>query len=73
VHGELYEIDEVETVLHELDAYEDFSGYGTTDSLYRRSLVSAVAGHESVLAWTYVFLGDPAAFPLISSGRWTLA
>ena len=73
VHGELYEIGEVETVLHELDAYEDFSGYDRTDALYRRSLVSAVTGCESVLAWTYIFLGDPAAFPLISSGRWTVA
>jgi gamma-glutamylcyclotransferase (GGCT)/AIG2-like uncharacterized protein YtfP len=71
VHGELYEVDEVDSVLHELDAYEDFAGYGRTDSLYRRSLVSVRIGGRSVVAWTYIFLGDPAAFSLISSGSWT--
>ena len=54
-----------------LDAYEDFSGYDAADSLYRRSLVSAITGGGPVLAWTYIYLGDPDAFPLIPSGRWT--
>lgn len=71
VRGELYEVAEVDSLLRELDAYEDFVGYDHPESLYRRSLVSAVAGGGSVLAWTYIFLGDPKAFPLISSGSWT--
>ena len=73
VHGELYEVDDIETSLEALDAYEDFLGYGTEGSLYRRSLVSAVASDGATLAWTYVFLGDASAFPLISSGRWPAA
>lgn len=71
VHGELYEVDDVAATLEAFDSYEDFSGYGGEGSLYRRSLVSAVTRSESVLAWTYIYLGDPDAFPAIPSGRWT--
>jgi gamma-glutamylcyclotransferase (GGCT)/AIG2-like uncharacterized protein YtfP len=71
VHGELYELDDVPATLEDFDAYEDFSGYDAADSLYRRSLVSAITGGGPVLAWTYIYLGDPDAFPLIPSGRWT--
>jgi gamma-glutamylcyclotransferase (GGCT)/AIG2-like uncharacterized protein YtfP len=71
VHGELYELDDVATTLREFDSYEDFSGYDSAGSLYRRSLVSAVSDGGSILAWTYIYLGDPDAFPLIPSGRWT--
>jgi gamma-glutamylcyclotransferase (GGCT)/AIG2-like uncharacterized protein YtfP len=70
VHGELYEVDDVSNLLQELDIYEDFMGYDRPESLYRRSLVNAFTDEGSVLAWTYIFLGDPTAFPLISSGRW---
>lgn len=71
VHGELYELDDVAATLQELDSYEDFSGYDDQDSLYRRSLVSALTNGGSTLAWTYIYLGDADAFPLIPSGRWT--
>jgi gamma-glutamylcyclotransferase (GGCT)/AIG2-like uncharacterized protein YtfP len=71
VHGEVFEVDEIDALLVELDAYEDFTGYESTDSLYRRSLVSAITNRGPMLAWTYVFLGDPSAFSPISSGRWT--
>ncbi|MBW2688286.1 MAG: gamma-glutamylcyclotransferase, partial [Deltaproteobacteria bacterium] len=59
VHGELYDVHDVPATLEEFDSYEDFSGYDnvTTD--------------RSVLAWTYIYLGDPDVFPLIPSGRWT--
>jgi gamma-glutamylcyclotransferase (GGCT)/AIG2-like uncharacterized protein YtfP len=71
VHGEVYELDDVAAALADLDSYEDFSGYDSTDSLYRRSLVRAVANGASRLAWTYVYLGDRAGFPVLPSGRWT--
>jgi gamma-glutamylcyclotransferase (GGCT)/AIG2-like uncharacterized protein YtfP len=71
VHGELYEMDDVASLLRELDEYEDFAGYGRAGSLYRRSLVSALTNAGSMLAWTYVYLGDPDAFSVIPSGRWT--
>lgn len=71
VHGELYELEDITATLEELDSYEDFSGYDDESSLYRRSLVSAVTTGGSILAWTYIYLGDTDAFPLIPSGRWT--
>jgi gamma-glutamylcyclotransferase (GGCT)/AIG2-like uncharacterized protein YtfP len=71
VHGELYEIEDVAATLEAFDAYEDFSGYDSEASLYRRSLVSAVTVGGSMLAWTYIYLGDAGAFPLIPSGRWS--
>ncbi len=70
VHGEIYEIDDIGAALAELDPYEDFTGYARADSLYRRSLVRAAANGASMLAWTYVYLGDRDAFPSIPSGRW---
>ena len=71
VHGELYELADVASALRELDSYEDFMGYESASSLYRRSLITAVTSSGTTLAWTYIFLGDPAAFPLISTGRWS--
>ena len=70
VHGELYEVDDVAATLEEFDSYEDFSGYENAGSLYRRSLVRAATRVGSMLAWTYIYLGDADAFPLIQSGRW---
>lgn len=70
VHGELYELDDVAAALQELDSYEDFMGYESKGSLYRRSLIKAVTPSGLALAWTYIFLGDAGRFPLIPSGRW---
>lgn len=70
VHGELYDVDDVAATLEELDSYEDFMGYASEGSLYRRSLIHAMTPSGPVLAWTYIFLGDAADFPLIPSGRW---
>jgi len=71
VHGELYEVEDIAATLKELDSYEDFLGYGAEGSLYRRSLMTTSTSDGSALAWTYIFLGDQAEFPLISSGRWS--
>ncbi len=70
VHGEVHELDDLPSMLQELDEYEDFAGYQTNGSLYRRSLVRARTAAGALLAWTYVFLGDADAFPAIPSGRW---
>jgi gamma-glutamylcyclotransferase (GGCT)/AIG2-like uncharacterized protein YtfP len=70
VYGELYELDDIAAVLEALDPYEDFLGYDRQESLYRRSLVRAVSGGGSALAWTYVYLGDAGSFSRIASGRW---
>ncbi len=70
VHGELYEVNDVAATLGELDAYEDFAGYGRQESLYRRSLITVVTEGGTTLAWTYVFLGDATGFRPIPTGRW---
>lgn len=71
VHGEVFEIDDIGAALDELDPYEDFAGYGHDDSLYRRSLVRTHTNGGTLLAWTYVFLGDAGGLPVIASGRWS--
>ncbi len=71
VHGELFELDDISAALDELDPYEDFAGYRGEDSLYRRSLVRTHTNGGELLAWTYVFVGDVANFPVIASGRWS--
>jgi len=71
VHGELYELHDVSAALQELDSYEDFMGYESASSLYRRSLINAVTPSGPALAWTYIFLGDAGRFSLIPSGRWS--
>lgn len=71
VHGELYEVDDIAATLGELDDYEDFLGYEGHDSLYRRSLVRAVTPVVSTLAWTYVYLGEPAGARRVPEGRWS--
>lgn len=71
VHGQLYELNDLGAAFGELDPYEDFEGYGREDSLYRRSLVRALTDAGALLAWTYIYLGDPSPFPLIASGRWS--
>jgi len=70
VHGELYELDDLETTLGELDAYEDFLGYEREGSLYRRSLIRAMSSTGATLAWTYVYLGDTAGRKAVANGRW---
>ncbi|MCB9596738.1 MAG: gamma-glutamylcyclotransferase [Sandaracinaceae bacterium] len=65
VEGELVELDEPADAFEELDAIEDFRGYGRPDSLYRREPIEVgPSGH----AWTYRYLGPDA--PRIASGDW---
>jgi len=70
VHGELVTLRNVEGALRRMDAIEEFAGYGSRGSVYRRALIRAEAdGNPGVLAWTYLLDRAPAG-PLIESGRW---
>jgi len=73
VHGEVYELDAIDTALQDLDRYEDFEGYESGRSLYRRSLMTVVTSSGPQLAWTYVYLGDASGLQRIPSGRWSAA
>ena len=67
VRGELVELDDPGAALRELDDVEDFAGYGSSGSLYRRVVID-VAGEP---AWTYRYLGADGA--VIESGDWRSA
>lgn len=70
VHGELFELDDVEATFQRLDPYEDFTGYGDERSLYLRAIVRVRTSKTDAPAWTYVFRGDTSGLPTIASGRW---
>lgn len=70
VHGELYTFFELEKVFGELDAIEDFLGYGVDGSLYHRVLVRVDLDGRERLAWTYVYVGPLAGTCPIESGDW---
>ena len=71
VHGEVFRFESVESLIPELDVYEDFRGYGAPDSLYHRVLleVSTAVGRE--LAWAYLYVGSTVGATPIVSGRFT--
>jgi gamma-glutamylcyclotransferase (GGCT)/AIG2-like uncharacterized protein YtfP len=73
VHGEVYELEAIDAALQELDRYEDFAGYESDESLYRRSLMTVETSTGPRLAWTYVYLGDASGLQRIPSGRWSAA
>ncbi len=70
VRGQLMELQDVGATLTVLDAYEDFAGYGTEGSLYRRSLMRSDSDSGTKLAWTYIYLGDTRETPVLASGVW---
>ena len=70
VTGELFRFRELDRVFAELDPYEDFEGYDALDSLYCRALAKAHSAGESVLCWTYTYLGPRGGLPVIVSGDW---
>ena len=70
VHGELYELDDVAATFE--------SSTPTRTSRATRARAPSIAVPWSArtrrlatLAWTYIYLGDAGAFPLIPSGRWS--
>lgn len=69
VEGELWRYPHPSAVLADLDAIEDFLGYGVAGSMYRRALVRAQGRGEARLAWTYVLM-DAGAYPVIEGGSW---
>jgi gamma-glutamylcyclotransferase (GGCT)/AIG2-like uncharacterized protein YtfP len=71
VAGEVYVADDPDRLLAELDGIEDFRGFGSPGSLYRRALVRVRhAETASTLVWTYVYAGSRSGSRLIPSGDW---
>ena len=70
VRGEVFTFLDLEPVLEELDAIEEFHGYGREGSLYRRAIVRVDLDGRERLAWTYVYQGPRNAASVIESGDW---
>lgn len=70
VHGEIYSFVDLEPVLAELDALEDFRGYDATGSEYVRVITSVDLDGRERVAWTYLYVGDPGAGSAVPRGDW---
>jgi gamma-glutamylcyclotransferase (GGCT)/AIG2-like uncharacterized protein YtfP len=71
VYGEIYDVPSPEPLFRELDAIEDFKGFGAAGSWYRRAVLRvSAASSGSLLAWTYLFAGDGRGVATIASGDW---
>ncbi len=70
VIGELFEYEDPRELLAELDEVEDFFGYDSERSLYRRSLVEVPTPEGQTLAWVYVYVGDISGARLLLEGDW---
>jgi gamma-glutamylcyclotransferase (GGCT)/AIG2-like uncharacterized protein YtfP len=71
IHGEIVELADTQRTLTDLDAYEDFRGYGRPDSLFRRAIGCAVRTDGShTFAWIYLYARDGTHARAIASGDW---
>ena len=68
--GELLTLKNLETIIHRLDEEEDFEGYESTASLYRRVLVETQRSREKAWAWAYRYVGSHDIASHIISGDW---
>ena len=70
VHGELIEMNDVESCLNKMDSIEGFYGYESKNSLYERTIVPIQTSEGVKWAWTYVYSGHVEESAQIESGRW---
>lgn len=70
VRGELYEYEDPRDLLRELDEIEDFFGYESEGSLYRRSLLDVATPEGPAIAWVYVYVGDVSGARILGAGDW---
>ena len=71
VHGELMLLRDAPSTLVWLDEYEAISPAPDADNEYARQLRAVtLAGGQTVMAWTYVYLKSAHGLPRVPSGRW---
>lgn len=74
VSGELFRLKNPRAAFEILDIVEDFRGYGSRKSVYRRAVIRARTGDgRSTPAWIYMLDGTAEKFELIDSGDWRKA
>ena len=71
VRGELYRLRDNRQAFEMLDIVEDFRGYGSPRSEFRRAIVGAeTADGKHVPAWAYFYNRPTAKLDVIESGDW---
>jgi gamma-glutamylcyclotransferase (GGCT)/AIG2-like uncharacterized protein YtfP len=71
VHGELYRLDDPDTVFAWLDPYENVGGTGDREPVYRRLVRSVLAmDRTTVEAWVYLVTSAPPGARPLPDGRW---
>jgi gamma-glutamylcyclotransferase (GGCT)/AIG2-like uncharacterized protein YtfP len=71
VRGELYRLRDNRQAFEMLDIVEDFRGYGSPRSEFRRAIVGAAAADgKRVTAWAYFYNRPTAKLDVIESGDW---
>ncbi len=69
VHGGVFRLHDTGTTLPWLDTYECLTG-SDRDEYVRRQVEVTLVGGQSLIAWTYVFIGNSHGLCKITSGRW---
>lgn len=71
VSGELFLLKNPRSAFEILDIVEDFRGYESQRSVYRRAMIRAVTkSGRSVLTWVYMLNGSADNMTLIAAGDW---
>lgn len=68
VHGDLFELTDPANSLDVLDDYEECGAKWPAPQEYDRVRITVTQGTEASEAWTYVYMHDSAALPVIASG-----
>lgn len=73
VQGDFVRLREPDQAIDALDQIEGFQGFGSTDSLYRRTLSHVEVGEGRVrLAWVYALATDHEQAEIIPTGDWRM-
>lgn len=71
VYGEIYQLHDVQSLIQELDDYEDVKEK-VADSLYLRRQVPVQIENESIfVCWTYLYNQSLGRATLLTSGKFT--
>lgn len=71
VSGELFQLKNPRAAFEILDIVEDFRGYGSGKSVYRRAVIrTSTRSGRSITAWVYMLDGSAEKLAPIKSGNW---
>ncbi len=68
VAGQVFQMEEPESILKTLDEYEGITNDYLVQSEYRRELIPVILRQKELYCWCYLFAGDTDGLPIIESG-----